>query len=70
MKHITELSGTHCTCSMSLWSLCFTDEQKQQQFLDAKNLAVVSRCLYSPGWTPCDFFLFPRMKLQIWGHVF
>jgi transposase len=33
-----------------------------QRFLAAKNMAVVPHPPYSPHLTPCDFFLFPRMK--------
>jgi len=38
--------------------------RRSHDFLDAKNLTVVSHPLYAPGWTPYDFFLVPRMKLQ------
>jgi superfamily II DNA/RNA helicase len=36
-----------------------------QQFLAAKNMAVVPHPPYSPDLAPCDFFLFPRMKSKL-----
>jgi hypothetical protein len=36
-----------------------------QQFLAAKNMAVVPHPPYSPDLAPCDFFLFPRMKSNL-----
>jgi hypothetical protein len=37
------------------------------QFLDSRNMVVAPHPPYSPDFTPCDFFLFPRMKLQLKG---
>jgi histone-lysine N-methyltransferase SETMAR len=36
-----------------------------QQFLVAKNMALLPHPPYAPDLAPCDFFLFPRMKLQL-----
>jgi len=36
-----------------------------QQFLATKNMAVVPNTPYSPDMAPCDFSLFPRMKVQL-----
>jgi hypothetical protein len=31
---------------------------------------VIPHCPYSPDLAPCDFFLFPKIKLQLKGHCF
>jgi transposase len=36
-----------------------------QRFLAAKNMAMVPHPPYSPDLAPCDFSLFPRMKLKL-----
>jgi hypothetical protein len=36
-----------------------------QQYLAAKNMAVVPHLPYSPDLAPCDFFLLPRMKSKV-----
>jgi len=36
-----------------------------QQFLAKKKMAVIPHPLYSPDLAPCDFFLFPKMKLKL-----
>jgi hypothetical protein len=33
-------------------------------------MAVVSKPHYLPDLAPCAFFLFPRIKSQLWGHNF
>ena len=40
-----------------------------QQFLATKSMSSPHPS-YMPDWHPCDFFLFPRMKLQLWGQCF
>ena len=39
---------------------------KVSQFL-AKNMTVVPHPPYSPDLAPCDFFLFPKLKLRLKG---
>jgi hypothetical protein len=48
--------------------------QKQQQrfcphpqFLAKHKMAVIPHPPYSPDLAPCDFFLFPKMKLKLKG---
>jgi hypothetical protein len=41
-----------------------------QQFLVKYNMAVISHPPYSPDFAPCDFFLFPKMKLKLKGRRF
>jgi hypothetical protein len=41
-----------------------------QQFLTSKNITVIPHLPYSPDLTPCDFFLFPKMKLRLKGRRF
>jgi len=33
-------------------------------------MAVILQPLYSPNLAPCNFFLFPKMKLKLKGHRF
>jgi hypothetical protein len=33
-------------------------------------MAVIPHALYSPDLAPCDFFLFPKMKLKLKGRRF
>jgi hypothetical protein len=36
-----------------------------QQFLAKYKMAVIPHPPYSPNFMPCDFFLFPKMKLKL-----
>ena len=51
-----------------------TADQKQQrvahQFLAINKIAVIPRQPYSPDLAPCDFFLFPKLKLKLKGCWF
>ena len=50
-----------------------TADQKQQQptsFWRKKKIAVIPHPPYSPDLAPCDFFLFPKMKLKLKGRRF
>uniref|UniRef100_A0A2S2NRT1 Mariner Mos1 transposase n=1 Tax=Schizaphis graminum TaxID=13262 RepID=A0A2S2NRT1_SCHGA len=40
------------------------------QFLAAKNIPVAPQPPYSPNLSPCDFFLFPRIKIHLKGQHF
>ena len=40
------------------------------QFLVKNKIAVIPHPLYSPDLAPCDFFLFPKMKLKLKGCQF
>jgi len=41
-----------------------------QQFLAKNKMAVIPHPPYSPDMAPCDFFLFPKMKLKLKGRLF
>ena len=41
-----------------------------RQFLTSKNITVIPHPTYSSDLAPCDFFLFPTMKLQLKGRCF
>jgi hypothetical protein len=41
-----------------------------QHFLASKNMTVVPHLPYSPDLAPCDFFLFPKMKIKLKGRRF
>ena len=41
-----------------------------QQFLTKNKMAVTPHQTYSPDLAPCDFFLFPKMKLKLKGRRF
>jgi hypothetical protein len=41
-----------------------------QHFLAKHKMSVILRRPYSPDLAPCDFFLFPKMKLKLKGHRF
>jgi len=41
-----------------------------QQFLAKNKIAVTPHPPYSPDLAPCDFFLFPKMKLKLKGRRF
>ncbi|GFU66409.1 uncharacterized protein TNCV_4178551 [Trichonephila clavipes] len=40
------------------------------RFLASKNIPVASQPPYSPDLSPCDFFLFPKLKNHLKGHHF
>lgn len=39
-------------------------------FLAKKNIPVLPHPPYSPDLAPCDFYLFPKLKLKLKGHYF
>ena len=41
-----------------------------REFLTKKNITTVPHPAYSPDLTPCDFYVFPKMKLQFKGGHF
>ena len=41
-----------------------------RQFLTSKNITVIPHPPHSPDLAPCDFFLFPKMKLRLKGRRF
>jgi len=41
-----------------------------RDFLAHKGIITLSHPPYSPDLAPCDFFLFPKMKLQLKGRRF
>jgi transposase len=41
-----------------------------QQFLTSTKTTVIPHPLYSPDLAPCDFFIFPKMKLKLKGRRF
>jgi len=43
---------------------------KVLQFLAKNNMTVIPHPPYSPNLAPCDFFLFPKLKLQMKGRRF
>jgi hypothetical protein len=40
------------------------------QFLAKTQMAVIPHPKHSPGLAPCDFFLYPKMKWKLKGHLF
>jgi len=40
------------------------------QFLAKNNMTVIPHPPYSPNLAPCDFFLFPKLKLRMKGQTF
>jgi len=41
-----------------------------KEFLARKNVCVLYHLPYSPDLSPCDYFLFPILKLPLTGHLF
>jgi len=41
-----------------------------QHFLAKNNMVVIPHSTYSPDLAPCDFFLFPKIKLKLKGRRF
>jgi hypothetical protein len=41
-----------------------------KSFWPKKNIPVVSHPPYSPDLAPCDFFLFPKIKMKLKGQRF
>jgi len=41
-----------------------------QEFLTRKQVCVLHHPLYSPDLSPCDYFLFPKLKLPLKGRLF
>ncbi|GFX80028.1 putative transposase [Trichonephila clavipes] len=43
---------------------------QMNRFLAGKNIPVAPQPPYSPDLSPCDFFLFPKLKNHLKGHHF
>jgi hypothetical protein len=43
---------------------------RTHQFLAKNKIAVIPHPPYSPDLAPCDFFLFPKLKLKLKGRRF
>ena len=41
-----------------------------REFLAKKNIPVLPHAPYSPDLAPCDFYLFPKFKSKLKGHLF
>jgi len=41
-----------------------------REFLAKKNIPALPHPPYSPDLAPCDFYLFPKLKLKLKGHHF
>jgi len=41
-----------------------------QEFLTRKQVCVLNHPPYSPDLSPCDYFLFPKLKLLLKGRLF
>ena len=41
-----------------------------EEFLARKQVCVLHHPPYSPALSPCDYFLFPKLKLPLKGHLF
>ena len=39
-----------------------------REFLAKKNISILPHPPYSPDLAPCDFYLFPKLKLKLKGH--
>ena len=52
------------------WWQCTLSPSTRNAFLAHNSIITLPYPPYSPDLAPCDFFLFPKMKLQIKGHLF
>jgi len=41
-----------------------------REFLTNNNMTIVPYTAYSPDLAPCDFYVFPKMKLRVKGQHF
>jgi len=41
-----------------------------REFLTKNNLTTIPHPVYSPQLAPCNFYVFPKMKLQFKGQCF
>ena len=46
-----------------------TGPLKFRSFLAKNNMTVILHPPYSPDLAPCDFFLFPKLKLRMKGRI-
>ncbi|GFX57260.1 putative transposase [Trichonephila clavipes] len=65
----TQRNGIICITSASLRRQCFV-KGPVNRFLASKNIPVAPQPPYSPDLSPCDFFLFPKLKNPLKGHHF
>ena len=62
--------GMHSVAAKFVPRILTAYEKQQriaQQFLVKNKIAVIPHPPYSPDSAPCDFFLFPKMKLKLKG---
>ncbi|GFV68301.1 uncharacterized protein TNCV_2203321 [Trichonephila clavipes] len=65
----TQRNGNICKTSGSLRRQCFV-KGPVNRFLASKNIPVAPQPPYSPDLSPCDLFLFPKLKNTLKGHHF
>ena len=41
-----------------------------KSFLASEKVELLNHPTYSPDWSPCDFFLFPRLKKMVFGNKY
>jgi len=67
---LAEELGMHSVAAKFVPRILTAYEKQQriaQQFLVKNKIAVIPHPPYSPDSAPCDFFLFPKMKLKLKG---
>ncbi|GFT50779.1 putative transposase [Trichonephila clavipes] len=65
----TQCNDNICKTSESLRRQSFV-KGPVNRFLASKNIPVAPQPPYSPDLSPCDFFLFPKLKSHHKGHHF
>ncbi|GFT37861.1 uncharacterized protein TNCV_4129111 [Trichonephila clavipes] len=56
--------------SGNTWIRFLIQQATVNRFLASKNIPVAPQPPYSPDLSPCDFFLFPKLKIHLKGHHF
>ena len=70
---LTEELGMHRVAAKFVPRILTADQKQQRvahQFLVKNKIVVIPHPPHSPDLTPCDFFLFPKMKLKLKGRRF
>lgn len=63
-NHLTENFNTRRVAAISVFDL-LTQNHEDHCFLAKNNMTVVPHSTYSPDLAPCDFFLFPKIKIAL-----
>ena len=57
-------------CTIRFLLICYIDLKKVNEFFMKKQICVIDHLPCSPDLSPCDYFLFPKLKTAMEGAFY